>query len=153
MKKRLLAGLLASVLLLTLALTGCGTTGGNNGGVEGTELNFLLTSEPPELDPQITTDSDSIVVLNAVMEGLVRVDKDGSFMPGMAESWTISDDKTVYTFKIRSDAKWSNGTPLTANDFAFGIERALDPMTASQYSYILYDIKGAEELNTLDLAE
>lgn len=160
MKKRTLALLMAMVLMLTLAFTACGNNNQSNVGesnqqsnsAEGKTLNFVLSSEPPELDPQITTDATSITVLNAAMEGLVRVDKDNTFMPGMAESWTISDDKTVYTFKIRSDAKWSNGEALTADDCAYGIIRALNPATASQYAYILYDIKGAAELNSLDTA-
>jgi oligopeptide transport system substrate-binding protein len=71
--------------------------------------------------------------------------------PGVAESYTVSDDGKVYTFKIRPDAKWSNGTPITAHDFVWSWRRTLHPETGSQYTYNLYYIVGAEEYNLLKL--
>jgi oligopeptide transport system substrate-binding protein len=113
----------------------------------GVELNVNIGSEPPEMDPQITTDTVSIQIINMVFEGLVRYGKDGGYIPGMAEKWDVSPDGKTYTFTLRKGIKWSNGTPVTAADFEYGIKRALDPKTASQYAYILYDIKNAEKAN------
>ena len=62
---------------------------------------------------------------------------DGSLMPGVAESWEIGDDGRTYTFKLRGDAVWSDGTPVTAEDFVFSFQRLLDPATASKYASIM----------------
>ena len=88
-------------------------------------------------------------MLGCILEGLVRQDKEGKIEQGsgLAESWTISDDGTIYTFKLR-DATWSDGVPITAAQFAYAWEKVLNPETASQFSYMLYNIKGAEEYNT-----
>lgn len=82
------------------------------------------------------------------MEGLYRLGKDNKPVPGIAESYEVSQDGKTYTFKLRKDAKWSNGDPVTAHDFEFAWKRVLDPKTKSEYAYIMYDIKNAEEANT-----
>src|SRR3970282_2093291 len=108
-----------------------------------------LTQEPPTLDPQKATDVVSIDILTEVLDGLTRYDKDGKIKPGsgLAKSWDISNDGLTYTFHLR-DAKWSDGNPITAQDFEYAWKRALDPNTASQYAYQLFYIKGAEEYNS-----
>jgi oligopeptide transport system substrate-binding protein len=68
-------------------------------------------------------------------------------VPGVAEWWDISDDGAVYTFHLRKDAKWSNGEPVTAEDFRWSWMRVLEPKTAAQYAYMLYPVKGAEAFN------
>lgn len=110
-------------------------------------LNFNVGSEPPELDPQISTDTTSFMILNMTIEGLVRYDQKGALTAGGAVFWTLSPDGLTYTFTLRPDARWSNGTAVTAADYVFGLKRALDPATASQYAYILYDIKNAVAVN------
>ncbi len=142
MLKKLLPLSLALVAL-ALILSAC------PGASKGTAVNFNLNqgNEPPQLDPQISTDTTSFAIINGVFEGLVRFDQEGNLIPGMAEKWDITDGGKVYTFKMRKGAKWSNGDPVTAADFEYGIKRALDPETASEYSYILYDIVGAAEAN------
>ncbi|MDO4432848.1 MAG: peptide ABC transporter substrate-binding protein [Aerococcaceae bacterium] len=109
-------------------------------------LELALPSEPPTADPAIATDSSSGTILRNVFEGLTRLN-DNKPEPGMAESWEVSADGTVYTFKLR-DAKWSNGEPVKASDFEYAWKRVLNPETASEYSFILYYIKGAEAYNT-----
>jgi oligopeptide transport system substrate-binding protein len=143
MLKRTLA-LVLTVLVLATSFAGCGTTAG---GAKGGTLNINLGGEPPEMDPQLSTDTNSFMLLNAIMEGLVRYDKDGGIMAGAADKWEVSADGLTYTFTIRKNNKWSNGDPVTAEDFVFGLQRALDPATASQYAYILYDIKNAMGVN------
>ena len=74
-------------------------------------------------------------------------DKDGKVAPGIAETWEVSPDGKTYTFHLR-DAKWSDGTPVTAEDFKYAWLRALAPETGSEYAYQLFYIKGAEEYNS-----
>ena len=81
------------------------------------------------------------------MEGLYRLDKDNKAAPGVAESYKKSDDGKKYTFTLRKNAKWSNGEPVTAKDFVFAWQRAVDQNTAAEYaSYVCY-LKNAEAIN------
>lgn len=103
--------------------------------------------EPQTLDQaHISIDIEGFVVRD-LFEGLTIYDPSGNVVPGAAESWTVSDDGTVYTFKIRDDAKWSNGDPVTAGDFVFSWRRVLDPAEAAEYATILYPVKNAEAIN------
>lgn len=111
------------------------------------ELNLSINTEPPTIDPGLATDSTSGAVIKNVFEGLTGLDPDGKVIEGVAESWDISEDGKVYTFKLRSDAKWSNGDPVKASDFEFAWKRVLNPETMSQYASILYPIEGAEAYN------
>lgn len=104
--------------------------------------------EPQTLDPAHTSLNIEAFVVADLYEGLTVHDAYGKVIPGAAESWTISPDGTVYTFKIRDTAKWSNGEPVTAEDFAFTLGRVVDPKEASVYANILYPIKNAEAINT-----
>lgn len=138
--KRILVAILCAVLCVSV-LAGCGSKGSSQ------VLNFNFQEEPPDLDPQTTTDQISFWVINATLEGLFRYQPDGTLGEGLAESYEVSDDQLTYTFHLR-DAKWSDGAPITADDFFFAWLRALDPATASEYSYMLYPIKNAEAYNT-----
>ncbi len=111
-------------------------------------INLVETAEPPSLDSAKTTDAVSYVVLNNILEGLVRADNDGNLVDGMADAKTIekSADGKTYTFHLR-DAKWSNGESVTADDFVYAWRRVVDPKTASEYAFIMYDIKNAQEIN------
>jgi oligopeptide transport system substrate-binding protein len=89
------------------------------------------------LDPAIVEDVDTASVVSDIFEGLYNEDALGNPVPGAAESYDVNADKTVYTFHIRADAKWTNGDPVTAGDFVYGWQRAVDPKTASNYAYYL----------------
>lgn len=106
-------------------------------------LNWNLGAEPKTLDPQLNSASDGGYVINNTFEGLFR-HSGTEIVPAIAESYEVSADGTVYTFKLK-DTKWSDGTPLTAADFEYSWKRALDPATASEYSFQLYYIKGGQE--------
>ena len=99
----------------------------------------MLETEVQSLDPQIATDGTSFEVIADYTDGLMQMDADGSAVPAMAETYDISEDGKTYTFHLR-DAKWSNGEAVTAADFVFGWQRAVDPANASEYSYMLSDI-------------
>lgn len=106
-------------------------------------------AEPRELDPAISTGVPESHIIDNLFEGLTGLDPITlEPIPGVAESWTKSEDGRTYVFKIRADAKWSDGKSLTAEDFVWSWQRALRPETASEYSYQLYYIKNAEAFNT-----
>lgn len=163
-KKRLLAILCVSALALT-GLTGCGpansasgrpagSTGASSAGagsapeLDADQTLNLFFETPTTLDVNDVRNSSEFQVLTQVQEGLVRTftDADGKeyTKPAGAESWTISDDKTVYTFKLR-DQKWSDGKPVTAQNYVDSILRLLDPQKAFSYAFFAYDIKNAED--------
>lgn len=115
---------------------------------ENKELNLTLGGDIPTLDSSKASDMDSFYMITNTMEGLTRVDAKGIATPAMAESWEKSEDGLTWTFKIRKDAKWSNGDPVTAKDFEYSWKRTLNPKTASEYGYVMYDIVGAKDYNS-----
>ena len=106
------------------------------------------SADPESLDPHKTSTVYEAHILRDLFEGLVMQDKDANLIPGAAESWTVSDDGTVYTFKLRADGVWSDGSPLTADDFVYAFRRLEDPATAAEYASMLYVVKNGEEVNT-----
>ncbi|MCL1854759.1 MAG: peptide ABC transporter substrate-binding protein [Clostridia bacterium] len=111
------------------------------------EMVFALQNQPDGFDPSVTNNSFAAPFLFNVFEGLVTYDTaDGSMVPGNAESWIISDDGLTYTFTLREDLKWSDGSPLTAKDYLYTFQRVLTPTTAAQYLDLLTDyVVGAQE--------
>jgi oligopeptide transport system substrate-binding protein len=106
----------------------------------GKTLNVMVEVEVESLDPQVATDGTSFEVIADYTDGLMQMDATGKSVPAIASSYDVSADGLTYTFHLRKDAKWSNGDPVTADDFVFGWQRAVDPALASEYSYMLSDI-------------
>jgi oligopeptide transport system substrate-binding protein len=121
---------LVVVFALMVALVACDDSGDDSVAV----LNWNIGADPLTLDPSLNGASDGGDVINNTFEGLVR-EVDGVVSPGIAESWSTSDDGLTVTFNLR-ESKWSDGTDLTANDFLYTFRRAMDPATASEYSWI-----------------
>lgn len=113
-----------------------------------TVYNRGNSADPESLDPHKTSTVYEAHILRDLFEGLVMQDQDAEMIPGAAESWTVSDDGTIYTFKLRQDAVWSDGSPVTAEDFVYAFRRLEDPATAAEYASMLYVVKNAEEVNT-----
>ena len=138
-----------SVLILLL-FTACGekekkdSAGAETKTVEQV-LRFNLDADPPSIDPQLNTDSSGAMVINNTFEGLMRNDASGKPQPAVAGSVEVSEDKTIYTFHLRKDVKWSDGKAVTAEDFKYAWLRGLDPEVASEYAYQLYYIKGGQD--------
>jgi oligopeptide transport system substrate-binding protein len=111
-------------------------------------LRIANMGEPESLDPQKVSTTGESRILRQLFEGLVVHDPKANVAPGAAESWTLSENGLIYTFNLRPNAKWSNGDPVTADDFVFSFRRIQDPKMRAQYSEVLYPIKNAEEVNT-----
>jgi oligopeptide transport system substrate-binding protein len=118
-----------------------------------TVLRIANLSEPDSLDPHKEQLKPEDTITPNLFEGLVVLDPKGNITPGVAESWSVSEDGLSYRFKLRANAKWSNGDPVTAGDFVFSLRRLEDPRAAARRAEVLYPIKNAEEVNTgkLDL--
>lgn len=110
-------------------------------------LHLNNQEEPSSLNPALGLNLISWEPLNNLMEGLVRLDDKHIAAPAAAEKWEVSQDGTTYTFHLRQNAKWSDGSPVTAGDFAYGWTQLLAPATASPAAFLLYDIVGAEAFN------
>lgn len=133
-----------SVALGMSLFVGCGGTGFNTA---NDEIIYNIQEDPKTIDPQLNTSAGAgNIILNA-FEGLTRVDENANIHPGVAESWSISEDGLTYKFNLRKDAKWSDGQPVTAKDFEYSWIRALDPKTAAEYAYQLFYIENAEAYN------
>ena len=164
---------LMMVLMMVLSLAACGknsskdtttttdtpaTTEGSSetdstAATGGNVLKVHFDVEVASLDPQIATDGTSFEVIAATTEGLYSVDAEGSPIQALAEKVDKSADGLTYTFTLR-DAQWSNGTPVTANDFVFAWRRLVDPAVASEYSFIaaIANIKNAAAITAGEVA-
>ena len=155
--KKLMASVLAAAMVLSLAA--CGSSASSTASSEaasttesassesnaeatGTKLNtdtsamyLCLASEPEHLDPALNTTVDGACLAVNSFVGLLTYDENGAIVPGVAESYDVSDDKLTYTFHLR-DSLWSDGTPVTAGDFVYSWNRAANPLTASDYGYL-----------------
>ncbi|MGH8048795.1 MAG: peptide ABC transporter substrate-binding protein, partial [Chthoniobacterales bacterium] len=129
-------GALASICIF---FAGCGSK------EKRADLVMLNGAEPETLDPAIITGQPELRIVESLFEGLTTFDRQGRAVPGVAESWTISPDKKTYVFKLRPDAKWSDGEPMTARDFVESWKRTLTPETAASYNYQLFYIKNAKD--------
>ncbi|MGH0680305.1 ABC transporter substrate-binding protein [Bacillus luti] len=156
MKKKVVP-VVASVLGASLLLTACGGNKDNASGAKANDkapdkqaINLSFASEIPTMDVAKATDGESMNVMRNVFEGLYAMGEDNTPIPGVAESVDVSPDKTKYTFHLR-DSKWSNGTPVTAKDFVFAWQRAVNPDTAAEYAFLFFDIQNAKQINQKQL--
>ncbi len=112
------------------------------------ELRIGLGGEPSTLDPHRYNLRIEETVLTDLFEGLVTFAADGSVAPGVAESWQTSDDGLTWQFNLRRDARWSDGHPVTAEDFVYAFRRLLNPATAASLAYFMYPLANAREIAT-----
>ena len=111
---------------------------------EQQSISIALTQEPPSLNSMQATDQVSLFILGHVNEGLVRYDPQGRLAPGVAESWSVTPNKI--TFTLRDNARWSDGTAVTAHDFVFAWQQVNAPALASPYAAVMRPIKNAEQI-------
>jgi len=138
--------------MLGSVVAGCASNnnqqaGGGDNKAPVQELRINLTAEPPALDSSIATTNPAFTIMNAINEGLYRLDKDGKPQPALAKDMPkISADGLVYTITLRDGLTWADGSPLKASDFEFAYKRTLDPTTKAKYATMLAWIKGGAAL-------
>ena len=109
-------------------------------------ITVNTVSEPTTMNTMLAYDTGSSSILREIVSGLFKLDKNDKPIPDLIESYTVSDDKLTYTFKLKQGPKWSNGEPVTAKDYVFGWTTAMKPETGASYSFILADnIKGGDD--------
>ena len=128
---------LAAALLLSLAA--CGRSR------QRADLVFINGAEPESIDPHVVTDQVGMRVASALFEGLCRIDEAGKPQPGMAVRWEVTPDRKTYTFHLRPNTMWSDGTPLGTQDFIYSWKRVLTPDFGADYASQLYVIKNARQ--------
>ncbi len=116
-------------------------------------IKYNIESEPVTLDPQVADDSAAELIIMNIFEGLMRLDENDRPVPGVAESYTTDNKYMSYTFTVRDDAMWSDGSRLTAQDFKYGIVRALAPETGSNTADELFCIKNAQKFHNGEITE
>ncbi len=148
-------GLLCSLAALVVAFAGCAKR--ETPAEEGIRTRTLLVgngAEPGDLDPHLASVVSDQLIVNTLFEGLTLLDeRTTNPLPAAAESWTVSPDGLVWTFRLRSGLKWSNGDPLTADDFIQSWHRVLSPEFASDNAWYLFVVKNAEACNARKLTD
>ncbi|MGE7869305.1 peptide ABC transporter substrate-binding protein [Bacillus paramycoides] len=150
---------ITSIVSASLLLTACSgekdknnKAKANNKVSEKQSINLPFIAEIPTMDVTKATDGESMNVMRNVFEGLYTLGEGNKLVPGVAKAYDVSDDKQTYIFHLREDAKWSNGTPVTADDFVFSWKRAVNPDTAAEYGFLFFDIKNAKKINAEGLS-
>jgi oligopeptide transport system substrate-binding protein len=156
--------LLLAMLVASLALIAAGCGGDDDGGdAAGTgttqeeeegggeaadqTISVNWGTEPPSLDPGLASDTTSANIVYNIMDPLIKLDEDLNPVPNLAESFETSEDGLTVTITLRDDGAWSNGDPVTAEDFEWSWKRTISPELAADYAYQFYGIEGAQEYN------
>ena len=140
---------IAVALLTSLSvMAGCKQASSSGTASSNVPITACVGSEPKSIDPAINQAVDGATYIIHTFEGLTKTDKNNQIVAGIATKWDVSSDGLTYTFHLRTDAKWSDGKAVTAGDFVYAWQRAVDPSTASAYAYQLYYIKNAEAINS-----
>jgi len=142
MKKRTVLSLLCAGILML-----CG-----NAAIAAT-LNLHNGADPTSLDPHKLSGDWENRIAGDIFEGLLTEDAQAQPIAGQATDWTLSDDGLVYTFNLREGIEWSDGKPVTADDFVFGLQRLMNPETGAKYAYLQYPIKNAEAINNGEMTD
>lgn len=137
----------ARTLLLLLPSLAASLLGACESARDRDTLIVNIATEPPSLDWSLATDHVSFNVIANLMVGLARFDENAEPVPELAGSWEIQNDGRRYVFRLRKNALWTDGKPVTADDFVFSWRRILDPATASEYAYLLFPVLNARKVN------
>lgn len=145
--KRKISILVAVILCTMLLLQACDPSDTPKGGDDVETLVVNVGPDPDTIDPALNSAVDGATMIIHAFEGLMILNKEGVPDYGQAESYEISEDGKVYTFKLREGLKWSDGQPVKASDFVYSWNRAIDPETPADYAYMFDVIEGYEEGN------
>ncbi|MGN8961247.1 peptide ABC transporter substrate-binding protein [Bariatricus sp. HCP28S3_D3] len=155
MKRRIIALLLTAVMSFSLAACSGSKEKATEGGAEEQYVNTYLAADPTTLDPSLRSDTYSSDILMNSMESLIRVgQRDGeyTFVPGDAETWESDETGTVWTFHLGEDRKWSDGEPVTADQYVYSLQRTADPETGSPNSFFVSPIKNYAAISEGEMA-
>lgn len=150
-KNKIVTFAVVLLLLVSVGLSGCNSSANapaqpQDKAAAEQKMSWNPGAEPKTLDPQMSNGIPEAIIELSMFEGLTRLDKESKPIKGIAESWDVSADGMKYTFHLR-DAKWTNGDPVTAQDFKTAWLRALDPANAAEYAYQIFYLKNAEAFN------
>ncbi len=150
MKHFIISASTAGLLLSSTALYAAGHSHPVTGETlsDNQTFTYRLLDQFPTLDPQLNEETAGSHVIQQLFEGLLSQDSDGNIVPAIATEWEASEGNTVWTFKLRDDAKWSNGDPVVAGDFVYAWQRAANPETASPYAWY---VELTEIVNAADI--
>lgn len=137
MNKRLLLSTILSMSIALPALAAGTHPVTGEALADNQEYTYRILDAIKSMDPQINTDVEGAEIMRALFEGLMNEDQQGNLVPGVATGYELSEDKTVYTFHLRDNATWSDGKPVTAQDFVYAWKRLADPATASEYAWYI----------------
>ena len=133
------------IVALLIVLSGFSISCGNK--TDSNSIVINMSAEPKTMDPTLNSLSAVSVYIIHAFEGLTKLDSNNNVVGGAAEGWFISEDGLKYTFYLRTNAKWSDGKPVTAGDFEYSWKRAVAPNVAAEYSYMMEVVKNAKEIN------
>ncbi|HWR28893.1 MAG TPA: peptide ABC transporter substrate-binding protein [Negativicutes bacterium] len=136
------------VLLVGVSAVLAGGCGSGKKAVGSGHIRYALSAEPESIDPRMSTSLSASTVETQLFEGLTTLDEKNRPIAAAAEKWEVSPDGRKYTFTLRSGLKWSNGDPVTAQDFEYAWKSGLDPELASPNAYMLYCLKNGEAFAT-----
>lgn len=131
---------IAAVFCAVIIILGCAACSGDS----SSSVRISMDAVPTTLDPQLASNRCELMLARNTFEGLMRIDSEGNVVCAAAADCKVSSDGLTYTFTLRDGLKWSDGSDCTADDFVFGIERALSPETVAPQAYLLKNIKNAE---------
>ena len=144
--------LLVSMIFLAGLFVACGEKKTSTAASTGSVLHVQVGPSPETIDPALNSAVDGANMIIHAYEGLLKFDRDNNIVAGLAEKWEQSEDGLTWTFHLRPNLKWSDGSPLTAEDFVYSWKRVADPDTAAPYGYDLLNmITGFEEASESDL--
>jgi len=135
-----------AAVMLALLVTACAGGGDEQGEAADGVITVNWSSEPPSLDPGLASDTTSANILTNIMDPLLKLEGENlEPTPNLAESWEVNG--STVTFKLRQDGRWTNGDPVTAQDFEYSWKRTISPDLAADYAYQFFGITGASEYN------
>ncbi len=140
-------------LRLVRTLIGCSVLALASSVASAATINIHNGGDPTSLDPHKLSGDWENRIAGDIFEGLLTENVKAEAIAGQASEWTVSDDGLVYTFTLRDGIQWSDGKPVTADDFVFAFQRLMNPETAAVYAYLQYSIKNAEAINTGEITD
>ena len=144
-KKMRIVALGLILVMAAACFTGCGGNSGGQSNEGRTDLNFAVSAEPNSLDPMAIAMMSTFTITYAIYDNLFEKNADGGYDPSLCEDYEVSDDETVYTFYLRDDVKFHDGTPMTAEDVVFSINRTIEKGWAADMVAAIESVEATDD--------